>query len=71
MIIPDPTLADNPNRLMYDENGEQTIPHREWVILFNDVVKEVKAEMEAAGRGDEFVGAKVGARQTIFLYPTD
>jgi len=56
---------------MYDENGEQTIPHREWVILFNDVVKEVKAEMEAAGRGDEFVGAKVGARQTIFLYPTD
>lgn len=44
---------------MFDENGEETIPHREWLIEYDRVMSEVTAELEAQGRGDEFIGSKV------------
>lgn len=27
--------------------------------MFDDAIKEIKAEMESQGRGDEFVGARI------------
>jgi hypothetical protein len=44
---------------MWAADGQESIPHREWLIMFDRVVNEVKAEMEPKGRGGEFVGAKV------------
>ena len=44
---------------MVGEDGEENVPHRVWVQMFDRIVKEVKAHLEAQGRGDEFVGAKI------------
>ena len=44
---------------MYDENGQANVPHREWLLDFDRVLKEVKEELKAQGREDEFVGARV------------
>jgi adenosine deaminase CECR1 len=33
--------------------------HREWLVLFDEVIGEVKASMKEQGREDEFIGAKV------------
>ena len=46
-------------RFMVGADGQENIPHSEWVATFDQVVKEVKAEMTAKGRGDEFYGARV------------
>lgn len=44
---------------MTDEHGQDTIPHCEWLIMFEKVVNEVKDDLKKQGREDEFVGAKV------------
>lgn len=48
-----------PSRVMYDENGQANVPHREWLLDFDRVLKELKEEMKDQGREDEFIGAKV------------
>ncbi|CDO77648.1 hypothetical protein BN946_scf184963.g5, partial [Trametes cinnabarina] len=44
---------------MFNEDGEENIPHRVWVQMFDRVVNEVKGELKAQDREDEFVGAKI------------
>lgn len=44
---------------MYDENGQANVPHREWLLDFDRVLKELKEEMKDQGREDEFIGAKI------------
>ena len=44
---------------MYGADGQENIPHREWVRIFEEVMNEVKDEMTKQGRGDEFIGARV------------
>lgn len=44
---------------MWGADGQENISHREWLIMFDRVVKEVKAEMEQKGQGGGFIGAKV------------
>ena len=44
---------------MWDESGEQRVPHREWLIDFDQIVNEVKEEMKSRGRENEFIGAKI------------
>ena len=46
-------------RYMYGADGQENIPHREWVRIFEEVMNEVKDEMTKQGRGDEFIGARV------------
>lgn len=46
-------------RFMTGPDGVENVPHREWLVVFDRVVNEVKAELESQGRQDEFVGAKV------------
>jgi adenosine deaminase CECR1 len=46
-------------RHMYGANGQEDIPHREWVQMFSKIMNEVKDDMKKKGREDEFVGAKV------------
>ena len=44
---------------MMNAEGDETVPHREWLIVFDRVINEVKATMAQQGREDEFVGCKV------------
>lgn len=44
---------------MYGADGQENIPHREWIRMFEEVMNEVKDEMKTQGRGDEFIGARV------------
>jgi adenosine deaminase CECR1 len=44
---------------MFGADGQENIPHREWLIIFGKVMNEVKDEMKKNGREDEFVGARV------------
>ena len=48
-------------RYMFDERGEETIPHREWLQEYDRIMNEVKAELKAQNREDEFIGSKVRA----------
>ncbi|KAG8731680.1 hypothetical protein FRC10_001583 [Ceratobasidium sp. 414] len=41
------------------EDGTENLVHREWLILFNEAIEEVKANMWAQDREDEFIGAKI------------
>lgn len=45
---------------MVGEDGQENVPHREWLLIFDRVLNEVKAEMTRQGREDEFIGARVG-----------
>jgi hypothetical protein len=47
-------------RYMFDADGNQSVPHREWILDFEQAISEVKAALKEQGRGDEFIGAKVG-----------
>ncbi|TFY65706.1 hypothetical protein EVG20_g5389 [Dentipellis fragilis] len=47
------------HKLRYDVDGNLNVPHREWVIDFERVMNEVKRDLKAQGREDEFVGAKI------------
>lgn len=53
---------------MIGADGKDTVPHREWLVIFDRVVGEVKEEMRRRGRGDEFIGARVGREIMIQVY---
>ncbi|CAE6353776.1 unnamed protein product [Rhizoctonia solani] len=41
------------------ENGSETLSHRDYLVLFDQAVQEVKRKMKLEGREDEFIGAKL------------
>jgi adenosine deaminase CECR1 len=47
---------------MFDADGNQNVPHREWILDFKQAISEVRAVLNEQGRGEEFIGAKVGER---------
>ncbi|KAI0053868.1 adenosine deaminase-like growth [Auriscalpium vulgare] len=47
------------HKYMYGADGEQNVPHRQWLQDFDDVVKDIKADLKSEGRENEFVGAKI------------
>ena len=44
---------------MRGADGNENIPHREWLVVFERVINEVKMEMAQRGRPNDFIGAKV------------
>ena len=50
---------------MFDEHGEETIPHREWLQEYDRIMNEVKAELKAQNREDEFICSKVCAYSEV------
>ncbi|KAI0748685.1 Metallo-dependent hydrolase [Daedaleopsis nitida] len=46
-------------KYMIGPDGEENVPHREWLLVFDRVLTEVKEELVQQGRGDDFVGAKI------------
>ena len=47
------------SRHMRGADGNENIPHREWLVVFERVINEVKMEMAQRGRPNDFIGAKV------------
>ncbi|KAG9118782.1 hypothetical protein FRC07_006528 [Ceratobasidium sp. 392] len=41
------------------EDGSKTMEHRDWLLIFDGAVNEVKALMREQGREDDFIGAKI------------
>ncbi|KAI0351477.1 Metallo-dependent hydrolase [Trametes cingulata] len=46
-------------RYMVGEDGEENVPHRVWFEIYERVLDEVKQEMKAQGRDDEFIGSRI------------
>ena len=44
---------------MIGEDGQENVPHRDWMVAYDRVLTEFKAELAAQGREDEFVGSKM------------
>lgn len=44
---------------MIGADGQENVPHREWLLVYDEVIAGVKRELAAQGRSDEFVGSKV------------
>jgi adenosine deaminase CECR1 len=44
---------------MVGPDGEQNVPHREWMSMFQEVLVEFNESLRIQGRDDEFIGAKV------------
>jgi hypothetical protein len=44
---------------MYGADGQKNVPHREWLVMFDRVINQVKAEMVELDRPNDFIGAKV------------
>lgn len=44
---------------MVGADGRENVPHREWLLMFDQVQSEVKMKMRIDGREDAFIGAKV------------
>ena len=40
-------------------DGEENVPHSQWVRIFGEVVDEIKQEMKDRGRDDDVGGARV------------
>nr|BAN05623.1 adenosine deaminase-like growth factor [Flammulina velutipes] len=53
------------------ESGNDDVTHRDFLIAFERIVNEIKAEMAAQGRHDEFVGAKIIYTSLKFIEPED
>ncbi|KAH9848879.1 Metallo-dependent hydrolase [Lenzites betulinus] len=46
-------------KYMIGEDGKENVPHRECLLVYDRVINELKQELAAQGRGDEFVGSKI------------
>lgn len=58
-------------RCLIDESGRATVTSLEFVQMFDDAVKEIKADMDSQGRGDEFMGARIIYSTVRILEPED
>ncbi|KAH8117190.1 adenosine deaminase-related growth [Phellopilus nigrolimitatus] len=47
------------SHFMIGADGQQNVTHREWVMMFEQVVNELKADLAVQGRTDEFYGARI------------
>ncbi|KAF5380946.1 hypothetical protein D9615_004143 [Tricholomella constricta] len=56
---------------MIGEDGKENVPHREWLVMFDRVLNEVKAEMKEQGRVGEFIGARIIYSTIRFITPEE
>ncbi|KLO10535.1 adenosine deaminase-related growth [Schizopora paradoxa] len=46
-------------KYLIDAKGEETVSHRDLVVTFDEVVQDVKNEMNRQGRPEAFIGARI------------
>ncbi|KDR73569.1 hypothetical protein GALMADRAFT_251310 [Galerina marginata CBS 339.88] len=56
---------------MYGADGQDNIPHREWLVMFDRVSNEVKEEMAQQGRAGQFIGARIIYSTIRFITPEE
>ncbi|KAF7360394.1 Adenosine deaminase CECR1-A [Mycena venus] len=44
---------------MVGEDGMQNVPHREWLLMFDEVQNALKEELKQQARESEFIGARI------------
>ncbi|KAJ7272018.1 hypothetical protein B0H12DRAFT_1092439 [Mycena haematopus] len=44
---------------IFGEDGQNNVPHRVWLQIFDDTLNRFKTELKQRGREDEFIGARV------------
>jgi adenosine deaminase CECR1 len=44
---------------MVGADGQENIPHRAWVLMFENVLNEVRKDLKRDGQEDDFFGARV------------
>jgi hypothetical protein len=54
-------IGTHHDRFMVRENGTEDFSHADWIRTFAEAAEDVKQQMKAQGRDDEFIGAKVSA----------
>ncbi|KZP03232.1 Metallo-dependent hydrolase [Athelia psychrophila] len=59
------------SKQMTNEHGEEVVEHREWLLNFEQIVNEVKAELKKEGREDDFIGAKIIYTTIRFITPAE
>ncbi|KAN0140794.1 hypothetical protein V8E53_001238 [Lactarius tabidus] len=47
------------SKYMSDADGNETVPHREWILDFGRAIGEVRTMLKEQGREEAFIGAKV------------
>ncbi|TFY61302.1 hypothetical protein EVJ58_g4596 [Rhodofomes roseus] len=58
-------------KYMTGPDGLENLPHREWLIVFDRVLNEVKAELKEQGRQDELIGVKLIYTTIRFITPEE
>jgi hypothetical protein len=53
---------------MIGTDGQDNVPHREWIVAFERVLNEIKLELKNEGREDELFGARVSLFSSQFSY---
>jgi len=56
---------------MIAPDGQEHVPHREWLIIYDRVLNEVKEEMKKQGRQGEFIGSKIIYVTLRFITPEE
>ncbi|KAF8211970.1 Metallo-dependent hydrolase [Mycena galopus ATCC 62051] len=46
-------------KYMFGEDGQENVPHRVWLQIFDNTLKRFKADLKQQGREDEFIGARI------------
>jgi len=59
------------HKYMSDADGNETVPHREWLLDFGRAISEVRRMLKEQGREEVFVGAKVIYTTVRILSPEE
>ncbi|KAG6909610.1 hypothetical protein DXG01_016392 [Tephrocybe rancida] len=58
-------------KYMIGADGQENIPHRDWLLMFDRVLNEVKSQLEEQGRGDELIGVRIIYATSRFITPEE
>ncbi|KAF8264217.1 adenosine deaminase-like growth [Lactarius quietus] len=58
-------------KYMFDADGSETVPHREWILDFGRAIGEVRTLLKEQGREEVFIGAKVIYTTVRILSPEE
>ncbi|KAI0306408.1 adenosine deaminase-like growth [Multifurca ochricompacta] len=59
------------HKYMFDAEGEQTVPHREWLLDFEQAIREARKTLKEQDREEEFIGAKIIYTTVRIISPED
>ncbi|TFK42361.1 hypothetical protein BDQ12DRAFT_676083 [Crucibulum laeve] len=59
------------HKYMIGADGQENIPHREWLIMFDRVQKEVKDQLKKQGKENDFIGARIIYSTIRFITPEE